>query len=95
MCNPFSAPDAVCAKDRAFMPNPATESDGATRGQMQALIATAPTNVLPAIGGGVAARTPCSWYNPSSRRTKEPLKHNNPRVGIQPGSGQASITRDE
>ena len=57
MCNPFSAPDAVCANDRAFMPNPATESDGATRGQMQALIATAPTNVLAAIGGRRSADT--------------------------------------
>ena len=54
------------ANDRAFVPNPATESDATTAAQMRALLSAAPANVrecLEAQQGAVAGRMSCrgSW----------------------------------
>jgi hypothetical protein len=66
------------ANDRAFVPNPNTDTDAATRAQMQALLASAPGNIrscLSAQLGGVAARQSCRgpWTQQMNLLYRPPL----------------------
>lgn len=70
------------ANDRAFVPSPTADTDASTRAQMQALLASAPTNIrscLESQVGTVADRQSCRgpWTQQMNLMYRPPL----PRIG--------------